>query len=76
MRPESTRISNSDFQLESRKLNVCNHDSAFLTCLILSKAGSAVQPALTATDSGDSMESPISAQASFANRSAISCHNA
>ena len=43
---------------------------------MLSNAGKAVQPALTATAKGDSMDSPIKAHASLAKRSAISCHNA
>ena len=44
------------------------------TCLILSKAGNAALPALTTTDRGESIESPMSAQASLTNISEISCH--
>lgn len=44
-----------------------------LTCFIFNNAGSAVQPALTATASGDSTDKPIRAQASLTKSSATSC---
>ena len=43
---------------------------------MLSSAGKAVHPALTATANGESIDNPMRAQASLANKSAISCHKA
>ncbi len=43
---------------------------------MFSNAGKATHPALTATAKGESIDKPMRAQASFANKSAISCHKA